>query len=57
MQFRKSSYSANESHCVEVATLTNGAAIRDTKNKDQGHLEAPQIEWTGFLQAVKGTSA
>ncbi|PDP88498.1 DUF397 domain-containing protein [Glycomyces fuscus] len=51
--FRKSSYSG-ETHgnCVEVADLPCGAAIRDSKHPDAGHLPFPATEWTGFLNAA-----
>lgn len=49
MEFRKSSYSATESHCVEVADLDNGAAIRDTKHRDLGALSFDAGEWQAFL--------
>ena len=47
--FRKSSYSAQGQDCVEVAELPCGAAIRDSKHPDAGHLPFPATEWTGFL--------
>ncbi|WP_017583614.1 DUF397 domain-containing protein [Nocardiopsis valliformis] len=71
MEFRKSSYSATESHCVEVAQipasfrqsshsghiqncvevspLPTGAAMRDSKHSDAGHLPFPASEWSTFL--------
>ena len=37
--FRKSSYSVGKGQdCVEVADLPAGAAVRDSKNPEQGHL-------------------
>ncbi|WP_082127138.1 DUF397 domain-containing protein [Allosalinactinospora lopnorensis] len=53
MEFRKSSYSATESHCVEVANWEAGAAIRDTKHRDLGALVFPLAEWRAFLDTVK----
>ncbi|WP_028648805.1 DUF397 domain-containing protein [Nocardiopsis sp. CNT312] len=47
--FRKSSYSGAGQNCVEVADLPRGAAIRDSKHPDAGHLPFPQSEWTSFL--------
>ena len=47
--FLKSSYSAQGQDCVEVAELPSGAAIRDSKHPDAGHLPFPATEWTGFL--------
>lgn len=49
LQFRKSSYSGTGESCVEVAELPCGAAIRDSKHPDAGHLPFSVTEWTGFL--------
>ncbi|OOC54860.1 MULTISPECIES: DUF397 domain-containing protein [Nocardiopsis] len=50
--FRKSSHSAQNQNCVEVGDLPCGAAIRDSKHPDAGHLPFPATEWTGFLSAA-----
>ncbi len=51
--WKKSSYSTDTGgNCVEVAKLPNGAAIRDSKHPDAGHLPFPATEWTGFLSAA-----
>lgn len=51
--FRKSSYSADSGeNCVEVADLPCGAAIRDSKHPDTGHLPFPAAEWAGFLSSA-----
>jgi hypothetical protein len=60
LSFRKSSYSGASENCVEVARIPmsfrkssdNGAAIRDSKHPDAGHLPFPAAEWTGFLSAA-----
>ncbi|CAM3731102.1 DUF397 domain-containing protein [Nocardiopsis rhodophaea] len=51
--FRKSSYSATANDCVEVADLPAGAALRDSKRPDRGHLSFPLTEWRAFLADVK----
>ena len=51
--FHKSSYSAQGQECVEVADLPCGAAIRDSKHPDAGHLPFPAAEWTTFLNATR----
>ncbi|MFE3458391.1 DUF397 domain-containing protein [Nocardiopsis aegyptia] len=52
--FRKSSYSANESACVEVADLPGGVAVRDTRHRDLGHLTfTDHGEWRAFLAAAR----
>ena len=50
--FHKSSYSSDRIDCVEVADLPCGAAIRDSKHPDAGHLPFPAAEWAGFLSAA-----
>ncbi|MGJ7907330.1 DUF397 domain-containing protein [Actinopolyspora sp. H202] len=53
IQWHKSSYSGNQTNCVEVGQLTNGAAIRDTKNRAAGHLTTSRAQWTAFITALK----
>ena len=50
--FRKSSYSQGRTeNCVEVADLPSGSAVRDTQNREAGHLMFPSNEWTALLRA------
>lgn len=49
LDFRKSSYSAQDQNCVEVADLPCGAAIRDSKHPNAGHIPFPVSEWSSFL--------
>jgi hypothetical protein len=51
--FRKSSYSATASDCVEVADVAGGAAVRDTKNRPHGHLTFAASEWSALLTQLK----
>lgn len=52
--FRKSSYSGPKTeNCVEVADTGAGAAVRDTQNREVGHVEFPAAEWRAFLDEVK----
>lgn len=53
LDFRKSSYSANSANCVEVADTATGAAVRDSKHPDAGHLMFTATEWQAFLGDVK----
>ncbi|WP_017627832.1 DUF397 domain-containing protein [Nocardiopsis chromatogenes] len=53
MEFRKSSYSATESHCVEVADVPGASAVRDTKHRDLGVLRFGSPEWRAFIDAAK----
>lgn len=48
-EWHKSSYSGASSSCVEVAETTEHACIRDTKHREQGHLEFTAAEWRAFL--------
>ncbi|MDA0563644.1 DUF397 domain-containing protein [Streptomonospora sp. S1-112] len=51
--FRKSSHSGVNGDCVEVADLPAGAAIRDSKHPERGHLAFPAAEWDAFLAAAR----
>ncbi|MDT0328030.1 DUF397 domain-containing protein [Nocardiopsis lambiniae] len=52
--FRKSSYSgARTENCVEVADLPGGAAVRDTQNREAGHLAFCLREWTALIDTLR----
>ncbi|RKT86281.1 protein of unknown function [Saccharopolyspora antimicrobica] len=51
--WRKSSYSGTETNCVEVGRISDGAAVRDTKNRDAGYLATTLCQWSSFIGAVK----
>ncbi|NHD16659.1 MULTISPECIES: DUF397 domain-containing protein [unclassified Actinopolyspora] len=51
--WRKASYSSRETDCVEVGRLSDGAAVRDTKNRAAGHLTTTAQQWAAFITAVK----
>ncbi|GAB3712158.1 DUF397 domain-containing protein [Nocardiopsis oceani] len=52
--FRKSSYSQPQGgNCVEVADVLNGAAVRDTQNRQNGHLFFSGEEWVALLTGVR----
>lgn len=55
-QWRKSSYSAGETNCVEVAPLPVGTGVRDSKNPDAGEVRAAGKVWTSFVAAVRSGS-
>ena len=48
-EWRKSTYSANASECVEIAT---GIGIRDSK-APRAHVEVDAKAWASFLISVK----
>lgn len=56
LTFRKSSYSATANDCVEVADLPSAAAVRDTQNREAGHLLFPCQEWSALLTGVRAGS-
>ncbi len=50
----KSSYSGgNGGNCVEVAESPDLVKVRDTKNRETGHLAVPVSEWSAFLAELK----
>jgi hypothetical protein len=51
-QWRKSSYSASQTECVEVAVALDVVGIRDTKDRDGGQLAVPSSAWEAFLRAA-----
>lgn len=51
--FHTSTHSGHGQNCVAVAESSTGAAIRDSKYPDAGHLSFSAAEWTAFLTAVK----
>jgi hypothetical protein len=53
LNFRKSSYSANESACVEVADAPGTSAVRDTQNRELGHLMFSSEEWRAAVTTVR----
>jgi Domain of unknown function (DUF397) len=52
-QWRKSTYSSGNGQCVEVATLAQTVAIRDSKAPHQGRLVVSHDEWTALLSQIK----
>ncbi|TNY35524.1 DUF397 domain-containing protein [Thermomonospora catenispora] len=53
-QWRKSSYSAsNGGHCVEVARLAEDVGVRDSKNRERGHLTVSLAQFTALLTRLK----
>ncbi|MEU3523711.1 DUF397 domain-containing protein [Streptomyces sp. NPDC038707] len=49
--FRKSSHSAGEGNCVEVAdTAPGGRAVRDSKQDDGPLLTVSRDSWQSFIR-------
>lgn len=53
LAWRKSSYSATNNGCVEVAWRGPAAQIRDSKAPARGVLAVEQPGWRVFLAAVQ----
>jgi hypothetical protein len=52
--YRKSSYSALDGECVEIAPLpTGGRAVRDSKNPHGPLLHLTPDSWRAFLDGTK----
>lgn len=49
-----SSYSANGSACVEVATAADVVLIRDSKDRDGPALAVSAPVWRTFLRTITG---
>lgn len=54
LRWRKSSRSsAGGPECVEIALVSAGAAVRDSKNADGSRLRFGDAGWETFLAAAK----
>lgn len=51
--WHKSSYSPNGSDCVECCYRNGEAGMRDTQNRDAGHLTFSPSEWIAALATAK----
>lgn len=52
--WRKSSYSGgSQTECVEVAPVAGVVGVRDTKNRDAGHVVVSAFTWRAFVSAAK----
>ena len=51
--FVKSTYSSNEGACVEVAELSGGRFVRDSKNPAGAVLTIGTAQWAAFTAAVR----
>lgn len=52
-KWRTSSYSGNNSQCVEVALDSQAVSVRDTKARAAGELDVPTASWTALLELVR----
>jgi hypothetical protein len=52
-RWRKSSRSGAGNDCVELVVATVGAAVRDSKNPEAGHVSFESTGWSSFMGVVK----
>lgn len=50
--WHKSSYSNQDSNCVEIALDSEAARVRDTKARDVGHLEVSPQAWQSLAERL-----
>jgi hypothetical protein len=53
LHWRKSTYSAGNQQCVEIATADNDALLRDSKHPDAGHLTFTRTELATLVAAAR----
>ncbi|PSK80700.1 uncharacterized protein DUF397 [Murinocardiopsis flavida] len=54
LNWHKSSYSGQHGgNCVEVAETPGAVYVRDTQNRDLGHVGVSGAAWVAFLEDVK----
>jgi len=51
--WRKSSRSATQGVCVEIAQTPTATGIRDSKNPTGGRLTLTPAQWASFLDQIK----
>ncbi|MEU3015876.1 DUF397 domain-containing protein [Nocardiopsis sp. NPDC007018] len=51
LTFRTSSYTQQQ-NCVEVADIPGASAVRDTQNREHGHLLFSATEWQAALSTI-----
>jgi hypothetical protein len=52
-EWHKSSFSGGTNDCVEVRETAEVVAVRDTQNRERGHLAFPAVEWAAFLDEIR----
>ncbi|MCY9786222.1 DUF397 domain-containing protein [Nocardiopsis sp. EMB25] len=51
--WHKSSYSMRDQSCVEVNETPQTVLIRDTQNRELGHLTFGAAEWTSLVDSLR----
>ncbi|WP_261566816.1 DUF397 domain-containing protein [Frankia gtarii] len=52
-EWRKSSHSATQTNCVEIARVAGVVAVRDSKDPDGPVLVFTPSEWAAFLAGAR----
>jgi hypothetical protein len=54
-EWRKSSRSGteNDKSCVELAAMSGGVAVRDSKAPEEGYISFVAADWRRFIGQVK----
>ncbi len=50
--WHKSSYSGGNNECIEAREHQAGADVRDTQNRELGHLTFTRAEWSAFVETA-----
>lgn len=51
--WKKATASNGGGNCVEVGTAPGLVGVRDTKDREAGHIAVPAAQWSAFLAGVK----
>ena len=51
--WRTSTRSQGQGTCVEVGFAADVVGVRDTKDRDAGHLAIASSRWSDFVAAIK----
>lgn len=52
-QWHKSSYSGGTNNCVEARETPSAVDLRDTQNRNAGHLGFARAEWAAALRVIR----
>ncbi|MEU5992107.1 DUF397 domain-containing protein [Spirillospora sp. NPDC047418] len=53
LNWRKSSASASETNCVEVAALDASVLVRDSRDHSAGVIALGHMQWNALVDAVR----
>ncbi|RKT83952.1 protein of unknown function [Saccharopolyspora antimicrobica] len=53
VRWQKSSHSASNAHCVEVALTAGAVGVRDTKDRNGGTLMFSPEQWAAFTSRLQ----